>query len=192
MSTVDARNKPCPEPVLLTKKALEAAADETVTVLVNSETSLQNVRGFAQSKGRAVNVTEKNGEYSIAISPATSTTAAENRAVGAGVLLITGDLFGSGDEELGHVLMTAFINTLPESPTLPEKILFINRGVFLTTEGSNVLDALKQLEKKGIRLLSCGTCLKHYNIVDKLAVGKVTNMLDTVDSLLSSEKVVRI
>ena len=200
MTTVDARNKPCPEPVLLTKKALEAGTEETVTVIVDNETSLQNVTGFAQSRGCAVKVTENDGLYSIEITRAGSASKTEEKTGGgvkegtggAGVLLITGDLMGSGDEELGRVLMTAFINTLPESKQLPEKMLFVNRGVMLTTEGSAVLDTLGKLEASGVRIFSCGTCLNFYNLKEKLAVGKVTNMYDTVDSLLTASKVVRI
>ena len=108
------------------------------------------------------------------------------------VMLIAGDQLGSGDEALGQLLLAAFINTLPEAKTRPAKMLFINRGVFLTTEGSRVLNTLQQLENEGVEIFSCGTCLNHYQIKDKLKAGKVTNMYDTVESLLTAEKVIRI
>jgi selenium metabolism protein YedF len=108
------------------------------------------------------------------------------------VMLITGDQLGSGDEILGSLLMTAFINTLADAAPKPARMIFINRGVMLTTEGSRVLDTLQQLEKEAVEILSCGTCLNHYQIKEKLRVGQVTNMYDTVNSLLTAGKVVRI
>jgi selenium metabolism protein YedF len=96
-------------------------------------------------------------------------------ASGAVVLMIASDLFGSGDAVLGEALMIAFINTLPEASPRPAKMLFINRGVMLTTEGSRVLDTLQQLEREGVQLFSCGTCLNHYQLKEKLRVGQVTN-----------------
>lgn len=108
------------------------------------------------------------------------------------VVLITGSRFGSGDEQLGEILMKAFLNTLWDSEPRPEMIIFINDGVRLTTTGSEVLDALKLLEQAGVELLSCGTCLDYYNLREKLEVGQVTNMKATVNSLLASEKVIRI
>ncbi|MFO7774067.1 MAG: sulfurtransferase TusA family protein [Dehalococcoidia bacterium] len=67
-----------------------------------------------------------------------------------------------------------------------------NDGVRLTTEGSEVLDSLKLLEEAGVQILSCGTCLEYYELKGKLEVGSVTNMYDTVESLLSATKVVKI
>jgi selenium metabolism protein YedF len=107
-------------------------------------------------------------------------------------MLVASDQLGSGDEALGQLLIASFINALPEAKPRPSKIMFINRGVMLTTEGSRVLDTLKQLEKDGVQIFSCGTCLNHYQLKEKLKVGQITNMYDTVNSLLNAEKVVRI
>lgn len=32
------------------------------------------------------------------------------------------------------------------------------------------------MEEEGVEILTCGTCLKHYGLMDKLQVGKVTDM----------------
>lgn len=108
------------------------------------------------------------------------------------VVLITTRCLGSGDEQLGGILMKAFLNTLWDSEPKPERVIFINDGVRLTTEGSEVLDALTLMEQAGVELLSCGTCLDYYNLREKLKVGQVTNMKATVGSLLASEKVITI
>ncbi len=107
-------------------------------------------------------------------------------------VLITSDRLGTGDERLGGILMKAFLNTLWDTEPRPEKMMFINDGVRLTSESSEVLDALNLLEQTGVEILSCGTCLDYYKLREKLKVGQVTNMKATVGSLLTSEKVITI
>ena len=52
MLTVNAIGDACPIPVVKTKKAIEAlTADETVVVLVDNETALQNVTKAARTMG---------------------------------------------------------------------------------------------------------------------------------------------
>jgi len=111
---------------------------------------------------------------------------------GADVVLITSDRLGTGSEELGKILMKSFLNTLWDHEPKPGKILFINSGVMLTTEGSEVLETLELLEREGVEIFSCITCLAFYEIKDKLRVGKVTKMPDTVDYLLGAAKVITI
>ena len=89
-------------------------------------------------------------------------------------------------------MMKAFLNTLWDAEAKPAQIIFINDGVRLTTEGSEVLDTLNLLAEAGVSLLSCGTCLDYYNLREKLKAGQVTNMKATVDSLLAAGKVIRI
>ena len=106
--------------------------------------------------------------------------------------MITTDRLGTGDRRLGEILMKAFLNTLWDSKQKPTKIMFFNDGVRLTTDGSEVLETLNLLEKEGVKILSCGTCLEYYELKDKLKVGLVNNMHNTLDSLLSAGKVIKI
>jgi len=114
------------------------------------------------------------------------------KAKSADVIWITSDRLGTGDEEVGKILMKSFLNTLWGYETKPSKVLFINKGVMLTTEGSEVLETLELLEKEGVEIFSCGTCLAFYGIKEKLKVGGVTTMPLTVDSLLTAGKVISI
>ena len=108
------------------------------------------------------------------------------------VIFITTECLGTGDEKLGKILMKAFLNTVWDADPKPRKIMFLNNAINLTIEGSDVLDTLKLLEKDGVEILSCGTCLEFYGLKEKLRVGQVTNMYDTVDSLLKADKVIKI
>ena len=99
---------------------------------------------------------------------------------------------GIGEEpDLGERLLKAFLKMLLESGQIPEKMLFMDRGIFLTTEGSAYMDLLDAYDKAGCELLSCGTCLDYYGRREKLAVGKPTNMRDTVQALLHYKRILQ-
>ena len=191
MSEIDARGLPCPRPVIKTKKALEEIESGQITVLVSSAESCQNVQRFAESEGCQVVVREKEGVFYLDITKRASSPT-EPEVKGGQVVLVTSDRLGVGDERLGEILMKAFLNTLWDYEPKPSKLLFINNGVRLTTEGSEVLETLELLEKKGVEIFSCGTCLEYYNLRDKLRVGLVSNMYATVDVLLQAAKVIKV
>jgi len=107
------------------------------------------------------------------------------------LLVIDSAGLGDGEPDLGEKLMKAFLNVLLESGDLPAKIILMNSGVFLSTEGSPVLDLLIRYEEQGSELLSCGTCLEYYGRKDKLRVGEPTNMKDTVRALMNFSKVLK-
>lgn len=107
------------------------------------------------------------------------------------VLVISSDVMGSGDEGLGRLLMKGFLYAMVEQEKQPEMILFYNSGVFLTTEGSGVLDDLREMERRGVRLLTCGTCLNHYGRLEKLQVGEVTNMYEIAQCMMQAERIIR-
>jgi selenium metabolism protein YedF len=190
VSEIDARGLPCPQPVIKTKKALEAIESGQVTVLVDSPESRENVRRFAQSQGCQVTVREEGGVVFLDITKGISCQAVPQQS--GDVILITSDRLGSGDDRLGEILMKAFLNTLWDYTPKPAKLLFINNGVRLTIEGSEVLETLKLLEKEGVQVFSCGTCLEYYNLKEKLRVGAVSDMYTTVDALLSAAKVIKV
>lgn len=197
MKTVDARGLPCPQPVLLTKKAIEEGENE-IEVLVSGDAPKENIKKLCSryqceieeaktSDGWRLVIRQKGAprEHQEESKPATPQTGAPV------TLLITCNKIGE-NEELGKILMEGFINTLPSATNKPQCILFMNEGVFLTTEGSPVLSALKQLEEMGVEIRSCGTCLDFYNLKDKLRVGVITNMYDTVEALTSGHIITKI
>ena len=107
------------------------------------------------------------------------------------VLVISSDTMGNGDDTLGRMLLKGFLYAMVEQRRLPETILFYNSGVFLTTEGSGALDDLRELERRGVKILSCGTCLNHFGLFDRLQVGAVTNMYEIALHLTEARKVIR-
>ena len=59
MNSIDARGYSCPEPVLMTKRALEKG--KPLTVLVDNMTAVNNISRFAKNAGLVVEC-EKDGE----------------------------------------------------------------------------------------------------------------------------------
>jgi len=183
---IDARGLNCPQPVILTKKALDEIEEGRVTTIVNSETARENIKKLAASMTCSVDVQEVGGEYHISIlkekgleGPQFENVAGKNGLI----VLIGSDILGTGDKTLGRILMNAYIKTLVEVCPLPETIILINSGVNLSIEGSEALKPLLELEKMGVEILSCGTCLDYYSIKERLAVGQVSNMYTIAEKL---------
>lgn len=107
------------------------------------------------------------------------------------VVYINSNLLGVGEEALGAILMRSFLKTLLDLNPTPSKLIFINSGVRLTTEGSEVLESLKAISEKGVEILSCGTCLDFYGLKQKLKVGIISNMYDIAQSLLEADRLIR-
>jgi selenium metabolism protein YedF len=133
------------------------------------------------------------GGYALLISgrPAEPLVAQSEKKVER-VMLIASDRFGDGPEELGRLLMKNFIITLLDVAEAPDRMLFVNTGIFLTTEGSEVLEALEKLGNRGVEVMSCGVCLDFFNRREKLAAGSVTNMFTIAESMLRAGSLVRL
>ena len=106
------------------------------------------------------------------------------------VVVFASDLMGEGDPELGAILMRAFCQTMVQLEA-PQKLLFYNRGVFLTLHDSPVLSELKGLEEMGVALLVCGTCLDFYKVRDRLAAGQVSNMFTILEAQMQAGRIIR-
>jgi selenium metabolism protein YedF len=107
------------------------------------------------------------------------------------VFFLGSDIIGRGeDRQLGSLLTQKFLHTLGGHSLKPKAILLMNDGVKLVTDDSPVLGELKQLEKQGVDILACGTCLERFGLTDMVAVGKVSNMYEITDIMLREEKVI--
>jgi len=107
------------------------------------------------------------------------------------MLLIKSSMLGEGEPDLGEKLLRSFLTQLLESGSVPARIVCMNTGIFLTTEGSSMRDLMSRFEAQGSEILSCATCLEYYKRSDRLVVGKPTNMRDTVQALREFPKVLQ-
>jgi selenium metabolism protein YedF len=190
MSVIDCRGLACPEPVVTTKKALDQFKEGKLIVIVNNSVSCNNVERFALSQGCSVEVEKRDEEFYIHIEKTRKAERArgDKRRV---VVYINSQFLGVGEDTLGALLMRAFLKTLLDQEVQPYRIIFINSGVRLTSEGSEVLETLKTLSEKGAEILSCGTCLDFYGLKEKLKVGVISNMYDILQTLTEADQIIR-
>lgn len=200
---LDCRGLACPQPVMRAKELIEAESPQTVEIMVDNQAASQNVSRFIGTRGYAATVTAQGGDFIIAgvldanAKPVTDAPPAEAYTCApAGqrriAVFINADRIGRGDDTLGAGLMKNFLLTLKEMDSELWRLVFVNSGVKLCVQGSESLDALKELEKSGVSILVCGTCLEFFKLMDQKQVGETTNMLDVVTSLQVADKVISI
>ncbi len=202
MIHVNALGDACPIPVVKTKNAIkEMPGGGQVCVLVDNEIAVQNLTKMANQKGYGVK-SEKLEEhkYQVIMTVGNGISEQEEAALPEvcipdgrknKVVVIASDKMGNGDDVLGALLMKGFIFALTQQDELPKTILLYNGGARLTCEDSPALKDFKSLEAQGVEILTCGTCLNHYGLSEKLKVGSVTNMYVIAEKMLQAGLIVR-
>ncbi len=177
----------CPQPVIMTKKALEQKPAE-MTVLVDNLAAKENVAKFAASSGYGVSIENADGIYRLnLLAKQTAVNVAAGKELAAEAeapaILLGRNTLGTGSEELGAILMKSFFVSLLELSQLPRAVMLINSGVYLAVTDSPVLQPLQELSRRGVAVMVCGTCLDYFSLKEKLAVGEVTNMYSILREL---------
>ncbi|MFH2129666.1 MAG: sulfurtransferase-like selenium metabolism protein YedF [bacterium] len=198
MKEIDARGLACPAPVILTKDVVETDAPDSIVVVVDNKAAGENVSRYLQSqsyqadtvkKGDQFRITGSRGEgpeRQVAVVPEPEK---DQQKI---MVMVTTDRMGSGDDALGLKLMVNFLKTVREMGDDLWRLVFVNAGVKLTIEGAETLDPLKELEAGGLHILVCGTCLDHFQLLEKKQVGQTTNMLDIVMAMQFADKVINL
>ncbi|MGG7072700.1 sulfurtransferase-like selenium metabolism protein YedF [Campylobacter sp. 9BO] len=192
---IDCRNLDCPQPVINTKNTLSELKDgEILEILVNAIAPKENISRFLSSQKQAFMISDlengetlfrviKNGELKdISLDEFNCEIPTKCQKV----LYLNEDRAGSG--EVGEVLLSKFIAAFMQVQSKPSTILLVNTAVKMTTDRSHPsFRALKELENIGVKILSCGSCLEAYKLVDKLAIGEITNAFEVVDILSKND-----
>jgi len=180
MREVNVKGLPCPQPVIKTKEALESInTGEQIKVILDNESSLRNVQKFVNAqKHKIISIEQKRNEYIIIIEKLGDISEdvpisceIQNEEKKDLFVIIATDIMGK-EEKLGKILMKAYFETMLVHNLLPDRIFFMNTGVRLTTLEEEFIPLIKELEKKGVEIYSCGTCLKYFQLEDQLKVGK--------------------
>lgn len=210
MSTLDARGRPCPAPVTMTK-ALVDKGEQELEILLDNPISASNVTRFLKGQGYDVLLKDDDGLLSVLatkktekpISPIAETAAIapqnlKSSAVAVDIppqsqrfsVLITCQHLGQSDQQLGEVLMKSLLGTLPQLENLPTTVALMNEGVKLALFDTSTCDHLKTMEQKGVSVLVCGTCVNHFSINDQIGVGVISNMFEILEMLNKADKVI--
>ena len=196
--TVDARGELCPKPLIMTKKALkECASGQPIRILIDNETSKTNVMRFLDDNGITAATHENDGLYVLSLHGASGELAKPDAASYCSTapatphaIVIKSDRMGIGDDELGEILLKAFINTIKEVEPLPGSIVFYNSGIRMATDDSPAVEALRELEAAGVMVLVCGTCADFYQLKEQISVGTISNMYTILETITSAGKII--
>lgn len=203
MRTVDTRGQLCPAPLIAAKKALRGSAEgESFIILTDNKTSYSNLTRFLQDNNTEFISEESQGTWKLTVKkPAgfmvkTKTedycrTEIAHFEKGDFVIVISSDKMGEGDDELGRLLIGNFIKALKDLDTLPAKIVFYNKGVALAVEDCDHIEHLRQLEKMGVEVMLCATCVNHFGLADRVGVGTLSNMYTIAETMASASKVIK-
>ncbi len=202
MLEVNAMGDACPMPVIKTMNALKTLEQGgTVETRVDNEIAVQNLLKMAREKGHAAQWEQvAQGEYRVVITTGPqestpqqteATCPTQQKSRKNTVVVIASDRMGEGSEELGKTLLKGFFYALTQQETLPDTILFYNKGAQMSCQGSPALEDLRGLQEQGVELLTCGTCLNYYGLSDRLAVGEVTNMYVICEKMTHADTVVK-
>jgi len=189
---INAKGLACPQPVVLTKNALDDIEEGIIEVTVDNEPASENVARLARNSRCNVEIRKEGKNYIVRIKKKKESQKEEQGKKKTTSVFVSSDTMGKGDDKLGKILIRAFFPTLFEIKPQPDKIIFMNSGVKLTVEGSEVIDSLRMIEEEGMEILVCGTCLDFFNLKDKIKVGHISNMFEIVDSLINSDKILSI
>ncbi|MGE4558941.1 MAG: sulfurtransferase-like selenium metabolism protein YedF [Desulfobulbus sp.] len=195
----DCTGLPCPKPVLRAKDALAQGAS-SIKVLVDNEASQSNVARFGRSQGHEVSCSrEGDNLYSVTI-VVRAGTAADSFDAGdyqcalpsspKMIYVISSDSMGRGSDQLGWALLQTFVQTIKDVQPLPSKIVLYNAGVKLVTTESGALEALRQLQARGVEILACGTCLDFFQLKSAIQVGQISNMHEIMSTMAEADKIV--
>jgi selenium metabolism protein YedF len=198
MKTLDVTGKKCPMPLIETKKALmESSPGDALAILIDNETSVKNVTHYLEDNNIPV-TSRKNGDvWEISVnrgpedlekSKPEAYCEPETTTDKTYVVVMAKNRIGEGSDELGKNLVGPFLESLKAQDVLPSKIVFMNSGIHLVTDGSDVIPQLKELELSGVEMIACGTCLNHYGKSEELVLGRISNMFEIVEVLRTTGK----
>jgi selenium metabolism protein YedF len=191
---LDCRGLACPNPVIQTKELIDQGDVAKITVLVDNAAAKENVGRILTRSGYEVQVAEESGVFAVTGSREAIRLGKVEAVVPAPaqkiLVLIGTDRMGTGDDALGQKLIANFIGTLKEMGKELWCLVLLNAGVKLSVAGSEVLASLQELEREGVMVLVCGTCLNHFQLLEKKQVGETTNMLDIVTHMQLADKVI--
>lgn len=210
--SIDAKGLACPQPVIACRKAMMEPGLDEIEITVDNEPSRENVLRFLKFTGSAEPRVESRGavhtisaEVTAAMrekargnvpAPACDEEASEQpqeapeKRFSSKTVFLSSDQIGRGDEALGRLLLRGFLHTIAELDRPPRTLVLMNSGVRLAAENKETIELLHKIESRGVEILVCGTCLDYFHLLEKLGVGRVSNLYEITERFLEKADVV--
>lgn len=187
MQVIDTRGHLCPVPLIMTKRAIKAALDgEQFKIITDNDTAQCNLITFLQESGYEPIIRDENIYFAkngspLEVDPHCTVTC--NTADY--VVVFKGETMGSGDDELGAILLRGCISTFTEIENKPRTIIMYNAGVKLAINGSDTATSLERLADQGVQIIVCGACIDFYDIKTNLSQCVVIGNMLKINTILS-------
>lgn len=203
MKIVDTKGQVCPAPLIAARKALkETVAGESFVVVTDNKTSFDNLCRYLKDNKADIKSSESGGVWTLTVTKSVKDLVKTNVEEycappishfqkGNFIVVISSNKMGEGEDELGYLLMINFIKALKDLDQLPAKMVFYNNGVKLATKSSPAIEHLKDLEKMGVELMLCATCVNFYCLDTVIGAGIVSNMFSIAEAMASADKILR-
>lgn len=183
---LDARDLFNPKPVIMALEALtELAEGESLAISVNSGKAVGSLMRLAEEQ-QCDFMREDEGEYVVVTLKPSRPVKVESSLVEAvnlmgitpdeeSVMVLGSDSIGSGDQQVGRILMDEILFDFCYQEVAPGTIILVNSGVKLALGASQSVDALKMLAEDGATVLVDAVSLEFYGGFGELAVGEVVD-----------------
>jgi selenium metabolism protein YedF len=201
MQTVDTRGQNCPAPIIMTKKVLkEVREGESFIVLTDNQVSFNNLTHFLRDNKTEFKTESMQGEWKLFVTRGNGNPVKEEDHIaqviphfekGDFIIVISSDKMGEGDDELGKLLIVNFIKAVKDLDKLPPRIILYNKGVTLAAKTSPVIENLIQIEKMGVEILLCATCVNYYKLENETGAGTLGNMFTIAEAMASAGKIIK-
>jgi selenium metabolism protein YedF len=202
MQTVDTRGHKCPAPIIMTKKVLkEVREGESFIVLTDNQVSFNNLTRFLYDNKTEFKTEELKGEWRLLVTKGNGNPSVKEENFtapaiphfekGDFIIVISSDKMGEGDDELGKLLIVNFIKAVKDMDKLPVRIVLYNKGVTLAARTSPVIGNLIQIEKMGVEILLCATCVNYYKLENETGAGILSNMFTIAEAMASAGKIIK-
>ena len=210
--TLDARGCLCPQPLIKTRRLWKTlSAGEAFQVLVDNDIAHMNLVAFLDDQGASPEVSQEGEDWIISAmrsgeaAQATTTSTPTQRLptfrqaatpdkpseqLSDYVVVLNSAHMGQGDNELGSLLIKGYLNTLKELDHKPGSIILYNGGAQLAEHNSGADTALKALEDASVDVMVCGACVDFFDMRERLAAGRITNMYDIAEKIAQTGHVV--
>ena len=203
MKIINTKGQACPAPLIAAKKAIkEAVTGESFIILTDNKTSFDNLCRFLKDNKAEIKSSESGGVWTLTVTKSAVDLIKPNAEEycepsiphfqqGNYIVVFSSDKMGEGEDELGYLLMINFIKALKDLDQLPAKMIFYNNGVKLATKSSPAIEHLRDLEKMGVELMVCSTCINFYCFDTVIGAGIVSNMFSIAEAMVSAGKIIR-
>lgn len=106
------------------------------------------------------------------------------------VIVVANAGLGHAEPALGQRVLGNYLRALAEMDMRPHAICLYTAGVQMVAADSPVLEPLRALQTAGVPIIACRTCLEHYGLVERVAVGEIGTMAQVIELQAVAGKVI--